>query len=174
MKPTSFDSNVRIVSLANLTAMCERLSGTCHRFTVEQNSAARVRVNYSNPDEYGNAHPVAAEFALLPLYGKENPAVVLSALRYIGCKDYEEQAFDQLYDMEQLWPYKTGWATEYEILVEKYPAWKATSTWDKAGCVQTWHCNGSEFKDYRKAQAFAVYNMRTIQAETAPVKQQTA
>lgn len=104
---TQFDHTARIVSLANLTAMCERISGTCHTFQVVKVSRSRVHVEYSNPTEYGTPQPITAVYPCYPNQyesDSDNPAVVLDALRYIHDDGgYISQAFDALTDCPTLW-----------------------------------------------------------------------
>lgn len=104
---TQFDSKVRVVALANLIAMCERVSGVCHRFSVSKVTATRVRVAYSNPDEYGNESPIEAEFPCYPsdFDGKDNPSVVLHMVRVIGARGDSEawQSFSPILDCPVLW-----------------------------------------------------------------------
>lgn len=163
---THFDHSQRVVGLNNLEAMCKRVSGTCHRFAVNKVTDNRVYVSYSNPDEYGSERPITA---VLPAYpAHDNVAVVFHPLKFTGGRDeYDYQAFEQLWDCEPLHRCQRDattwdWKTEYEILVERYPAWKVTSQWDTHGCVQTWFCNNSEFKSHREAQAYAVQQMRQL------------
>lgn len=93
---TQFDWQKRIVSAENLTAMCEHISGIAHRYTVVKVSRSRAHVEYSNPDEWGNARPITAVFPVIP--GTDNnPAIVLDLIHCIGDRDgYEYQAFDSL------------------------------------------------------------------------------
>ena len=94
---TQFDMQKRIVSLENLKAMCEHISGMAHKYEVSKVSRSRVHVTYSNPDEYGNPRPIVAVFAAIPSAEVENPGIVLDLLRCIGDQDgYDYQAFDQL------------------------------------------------------------------------------
>lgn len=109
---TQSDQKVRVVALSNLRAMCERVSGTCHRFEVSKVSRSRVHVEYSNPDEYGNESPMVAVFPCYPTGHEFNPAgaqynphVVLDMLRVIGDNWDGEgwQAFQPLLDCPTLW-----------------------------------------------------------------------
>jgi hypothetical protein len=117
---TQQDTKIRMVALVNLRAMCERISGVCHRWQVTSVSRSRVHVEYSNPDEYGSERPVTAVFPCYPsgfADDKDNPRVVLDALRYFGGRDSEDwQAFFQLYDCPVLWRRGEGepWRTEQE------------------------------------------------------------
>lgn len=108
--PTQFDHSVRVVSLDNLRAMCERVSGMAHRFDVVKVSRSRVHVEYSNPDEYGRARPVTAIYPCYPSSfdsTNDNPAIVLDMLR---CFDPEKiwdgdawQCFELLHECPTLW-----------------------------------------------------------------------
>jgi hypothetical protein len=99
---TQFDSQVRMVNLVNLVAMCGHQSGFSHRYTVSKISRSRVHVEYSNPDEYGNESPMTAVFPCFPNdFGPENadnPYIVLQIMRVVGDTWNGEgwQAFDQL------------------------------------------------------------------------------
>lgn len=65
-----FDNRHRIVSLANLDAMCKRAGGVmCHSYKMDDPTATRVRVWYSNEDEWAGAHPICADFPLVPIFG---------------------------------------------------------------------------------------------------------
>lgn len=141
---TQFDYTARIVSLDNLTAMCARISGHSHTYTVSKVSRSRVHVEYSNPDEYGNPHPVTAVYPCFPSDNRTatgngdtgNPSVVLDALCYLGDSDgYAYQAFYTLIDCPTLWrrvgftnPTAEIWESHADILA-RMPG--ATS----CGCV---------------------------------------
>ena len=104
---TQFDSQIRVVSLENLKAMCERVSGVCHRYAVSKIGPTRVRVAYSNPDEYANESPIEAEFPCYPsdFDGQDNPSVVLHMVRLIVARGDTKawQSFQPLLDCPQLW-----------------------------------------------------------------------
>lgn len=171
---TQFDTTKRVVALSNLEAMCKRISGTCHRFSVVKVTASSVHVEYSNPNEYGSEYPVTAVY---PCYKNgfeaDNSCVVLSAVRYVNDRDEAWQAFFQLEDCEPL--FRSGldgpWVTEYEIRIEKYPELKVSSTWDKDGCVQTWHCGEWKFPSWREAQAYAVKRIKELETNAKSVSQ---
>lgn len=126
---TQRDHKVRVVAMANLKAMCERQSGVCHRYCVSKVTANRVRVQYSNPDEYGNEHPVEAELPCFPSEwdGAENPTVVIHVLRTIGGDDETYQSFEALWDCPELyrapesgkdvWRSKAEWEALRETVV---------------------------------------------------------
>lgn len=161
---TQFDHIVRVVALSNLEAMCQRISGVCHKFEVVKCGPNTCHVQYSNPDEYGSPEPITAVY---PCYkAHDGFAVVLEASKYHGCTGKNEeawQAFSQLTDCPQLWnkgPDSSDWATTYEIMVERHPAFKVTSTWDKGGCIQTWSCKDMPFKSFPEATDYAVEQMR--------------
>lgn len=103
---TQFDHNQRVVSLANLEAMCDRVSGTCHRYQVVKVTTNRVHVEYSNPDEYANDHPMLAVLPCWPadFNDKDNRAVVLTILRVVGDSWDGEgwQAFDPVMNCSPL------------------------------------------------------------------------
>lgn len=56
------NQHIKHIELATLAATAKQQSGECHRFTVERTSEHRVRVTYSNPDEYALSHPITAFF----------------------------------------------------------------------------------------------------------------
>ena len=164
---TQFDHTKRVVALNNLEAMCARISGTCHRFTISKVTGNRVYVEYSNPDEYGNPEPITA---VLPAYAAHNnTAVILDAIDYKGCTGRNEeawQAFGELYDCQQLWRSQDNdgreqWQTDYEILVARNPEYTVTNSWDAGGCIQTYHCSGHDFHSWREAQDWAVEQMKS-------------
>lgn len=119
---TQYDNKQRIVALSNLRAMCKRTSGTCHRYTVTQVTPNRVHVEYSNPDEYANEHPMTAVFPAYP-WPQDTPdacAVVLSVLRIIHDSWDGEgwQGFVPLLDCPPLFrssPDSDDWRTREEI-----------------------------------------------------------
>ena len=120
---TQQDSKVRMVALSNLIAMCERVSGTCHRFEVTKVSRSRVHVTYSNPDEWGNEfQPMTAVFPCYPSGWHEdidNPRVILEFMRVINDTWDGEgwQAFTILLDCPTLWrdPESNTWQSHKEI-----------------------------------------------------------
>lgn len=124
---TQFDYAIRTVSLPNLQAMCERISGTCHRFAVTKVSRSRVHVEYSNPDEYGNESPMTAVFACYPSgFGPENIAIPMEILRVINDSEDGEgwQNFEPLTGCEPLYAKLDNkkfhsWRTKEEIEASK-------------------------------------------------------
>jgi len=100
---TQQDNPVRMLALDNLRAMCEHVSGTCHRYWIEKVSRSRVHVGYSNPDEYGHENEM---YLVLPSFpspwpeDKDNPRVLVEPMRVINDTwDGEgHQAFDSLWD----------------------------------------------------------------------------
>lgn len=89
------------VSLNVLQEACRRISGMCHRYTVEA-SRNRAYLTYSNPNEYGSESPMTA---VLPAYEEGWPekytVVVLDILRVQNDTWHGEgwQAFDQVLDL---------------------------------------------------------------------------
>ena len=117
------DTSVRVVTVQNLTALCSRASGMCHRFEVVSTSDHRVVVEYSNPDEWGWTHPIRATF---PAYidsgfGRSTFYVVLGAMLKCthGGHDGEEwQCFHPITDGPELWRDNSDsdvWRTREEI-----------------------------------------------------------
>jgi hypothetical protein len=78
---TQSDSKIRVVSLSNLEAMCQQVSGHCHTYRVSKVSRSRVHVEYSNPSEYGSPRPI---YAIFPCYGEN---VVLDYLNVLEGND---------------------------------------------------------------------------------------
>lgn len=113
---TQMDARSRIVSLENLKAMCEHVSGTSHRFSVESVSNTRVRVTYSNPDEYGSSHPITATFPCYLSGDAGNPTVVLEYTKVTG-DDEAWQSFEVLRDCPSLFrDARTGkWRSHLQI-----------------------------------------------------------
>lgn len=102
--------------------MCDRVSGTCHRYSVGEIGGGRVvEVEYSNPDEWGSEHPFSAVFPVLrDLYGKGAHGVVLHIHdtrrepRNLGGEGW--QSFDVLRDCPELFRHPVhGWGTREEI-----------------------------------------------------------
>lgn len=162
------DSSARVVALSNLEAMLDRISGVCHRFYIEKVTPNRVTVGYSNPNEYGTPYPVFAVFPAWPnSFGeKETPMVALEYVRFIGVSQESEdwQAFEQIRDCPQLFRTQNNtWKTGYEIRVLRHPEFKVNSTWDKHGCIQTWHCQDKTFPSFRETSDWADAEMTTIE-----------
>lgn len=68
---TQQDSEVRIVALANLRAMCEYISSPMtHRFKIEKVTRSRVHVSYTGPyfDEFGYEGNDVHVVAVFPCY----------------------------------------------------------------------------------------------------------
>lgn len=113
---TQFDYKKRIVSLENLKAMCNHISGVCHRYQVTKVTPSRVHVTYSNPDEFGINHPMTAVYPCYPTnFDKDNPAVVMEIVR-VNNDPYDGegwQDFDCLLDCPPLWrhPVSGKWVT---------------------------------------------------------------
>jgi len=105
---TQQDNNVRMVALANLKAMCEHISGVCHRYWIEEVTEHTVKVGYSNPDEYANEDPTYAVYPCYPSTwtdDEENPRVILDMLDCEHDEDNPEawQAFDAIIDCPPLY-----------------------------------------------------------------------
>lgn len=98
---TQGDFKQRVVTLANLLAMCEAGSGITHMFyPAGDASEHRVSVGYSNPDEYGHDAPV---FFYLPSwpnpFERENPYVALTVTHSTGGRDtFDKEAAFQSFD----------------------------------------------------------------------------
>lgn len=120
------DSQVRIVALANLTAMVDHVTtGPCHRYRIEKVTRTRVYVSYSNPDEYGNDHPMVAVFPCLPAWSRDDPKnvrVVLDVLRvqFDNWRGEGWQAFLPLLDCPKLWRGFDGvWRVDEKVQKER-------------------------------------------------------
>lgn len=120
---TQFDNQTRIVALSNLEAMCQRVSGMCHRYEVTKVSRSRVHVTYSNPNEYGSEYPMTAIFPSYPsgndtLNHQASPCVVLDIMRVVNDSWDGEgwQAFEVLLNCPTLYRCnETEWKTVEEI-----------------------------------------------------------
>lgn len=112
------DTRTRTVALSNLEAMCDRISGICHTYTVTKVSRSRVHVTYSNPDEYGTPNPVTAVYPCYPSSDPETPTVVLDMLRTLGGTDSEDwQSFEQLQECPTLWRRPDGrWRSHADMI----------------------------------------------------------
>ncbi len=78
---TQYDGKSRVVAVENLRAMCEHVSGTCHRYWIETVSRSRVTIGSSNPDEYARERHMFAVFPCVPNpFDKDgdNPFVLLT------------------------------------------------------------------------------------------------
>lgn len=119
------DRQVRIVALDNLIAMCEHVSGMCHRWEVlpYKPGAKTVRVQYANPDEWGADHPIEFVCSTFPSgWGeKDNPYVFIEwPTRILYAKDDNEREYMEqvwlstIHDCPRLWrnPENGTWVTE--------------------------------------------------------------
>jgi hypothetical protein len=130
---TQSDQKLRTVSLDNLHAMCERISGWSRAYRVESVSRSRCHVSYCNPDEYGSPRPIVAVLPVLPGWldtcragsagsaapvgDRENPRIVLEPLRYLYVADVVDpwQEFLPLLDCPTLWRTTAGvWRSHRE------------------------------------------------------------
>jgi hypothetical protein len=114
------DHKLRVVALSNLEAMCKRMSGVCHRFSVSRVTENRAYIEYSNPDEYGHASPMTASFPAWH-YSTDHCVVALEILKVTKDNWQGEgwQAFQPLLDCPELYrssPEATDWQTHKEIL----------------------------------------------------------
>jgi hypothetical protein len=141
---TQFDNKVRVVSLENLKAMCERVSGVSNGYHIDKITTNRVYVSTNT----ATAGSVTAIFPCWPskfaIDGKDNPSVALDILRITGATDDDydaSQEFDLLLDCEPLYRSIADdgaeiWRTEYEILSAKY-GFSVESRWFQ-DCLQFW------------------------------------
>lgn len=168
---TQFDHNQRVVSLANLEAMCDRVSGTCHRYQVVKVTTNRVHVEYSNPDEYANDRPMLAVLPCWPadFNDKDNRAVALTILRVVGDSWDGEgwQAFDTVFDCRPLYRHcadaSAPWQTTYEILVEHYPQFKVTRACPvNDSSPNRYHVRGELFESWDDATDYATGLMQEL------------
>lgn len=124
------DQRIRCVALSNLRAMCERVSGMCHSFDVDEpgDSARYVRVTYSNPDEYGCNYPMTALYPIVTRYpdalnhsGGPLVALHIERVEHDSWDGEGWQAFQPIEDCPELWrnPKTGGWATREEIEAAK-------------------------------------------------------
>lgn len=118
---TQFDHSERVVALSNLEAMCERVSGVCHRYQVAKVTTNRVHIEYSNPDEYGHERPITAVLPCWPCsdYDQDDRVVALTLLRVLHDDQDGEgwQSFQPLLDCPELWrsgPEADDWSTYEE------------------------------------------------------------
>ncbi len=91
---------IRHIELRTLQAMAKAINGECHNYTVERTSDHRVRVTYSNPDEYASDHPITAFF---PCYkGSWGEWWVVNAITEIIFRDradsFERDIADQHFE----------------------------------------------------------------------------
>lgn len=102
---TQFDDKIRVVSLANLEAMCEHASGVmCHKFKVEKVTRSRVHVSYSNENEYAISYPITAIFPCYPFEDSDNPNIILDPIRIMNDRFGDSyQYFFNLFDCPVMW-----------------------------------------------------------------------
>lgn len=124
------DHKVRVVTLANLLAMCENASGIVHTYeVVGAPSAYRVSVVYSNPDEYGNEVHVLFRLPVYPNdFEPRNPFVVMVVASAVGGRNtFDREAAWQTFDAAVLSgpelfrtaPRSNDWRTREEIDAER-------------------------------------------------------
>jgi hypothetical protein len=78
------DTLTRVVDFDTLRRMCEAASGIAHSYTVEA-GRTRVRLEYTNPDEYGRARPYVA---FLPCWQESGRVMVaLTVTRDYGAEN---------------------------------------------------------------------------------------
>ena len=113
-----FDHKLRIVSIPNLKAMCEHLSGTCHRFFLDSVKGKYARVMYNNPDEYGHKSPIVALFQVIEHCG--TIGAILTIDKVVNCpNDCEDwRAFEQLLECPTVWRLGAG-AKEWRTQVQR-------------------------------------------------------
>ena len=93
---------VSVITLGQLEVICKEISGVCHRYSVKKATPNRVLVEYSNPDEYGNEHPMVAVFpAYKNSFDKQNPNVVMEIIDVFHDNWFGEghQAFQIVLDL---------------------------------------------------------------------------
>lgn len=115
------ECSLRAVYPANLRAMCARISGMCHRFSVERITKRFAYVVYSNPNEYGTERPMTALYPVMP-----DGRIVLDVhdVKNDSWDGEGWQAFEQLRECPQLWrsaPDKDDWRTREEIEATRSP-----------------------------------------------------
>lgn len=114
-----FDHRERVVSEENLRAMCDRVSGTCHRYHIQKITERYCYVEYSNPDEYGSEHPMVAVF---PVYHTLHVHIILDIVKvmYDSWQGEGWQAFQILMDCPSLWraPENGVWKSHWECLTD--------------------------------------------------------
>jgi hypothetical protein len=100
--PRHFDNRHRIVSVANLEAMCRAISSMTHRYAVVEVSSRFASVEYSNPGEYGDENPMTVMYPMVPVFGDKG--VLIHPHRIINDTWDGEgwQAFTQFETMQPL------------------------------------------------------------------------
>jgi hypothetical protein len=130
-----FDQNPRWVSINNLRAMCERVSGcVCHQFKVEKITPRFIYVSYSNENEYATPNPMIAVFPRLDFHKGEIGAVLEYHNIINDSWDGEGwQAFEAIRDCPKLWRnLEDGiWRTEKEIEARRQTLLTSAESMDK-------------------------------------------
>ena len=120
----NYDDQNRVVSLPNLRAMCNRVSGCyCHQFEVSKITDTSVTVAYSNEDEYAHEHPMYARFPAFvdTIFGERTLYIVIGHLLSVTHDNWDGegwQAFQPLMDCPKLFKTssdKEEWKTREEI-----------------------------------------------------------
>lgn len=83
------------LTITAIAKLCAFHSGMCHRYAIESVTRNRVKISYSNPNEYGTPRPIYAYFPIV-LYQHGNDQGTIACVtfgHYTGAgEDY--QAFD--------------------------------------------------------------------------------
>lgn len=105
------------MTITELAMVCKHASGICHRYKIENVTPKRVKISYSNPDEYGYERPIYAYFPIVH-YSKNNDQGTIACLEFghFTGKDLEYQAFDQIRFASVNWnKEKQNWIVEYTL-----------------------------------------------------------
>jgi len=86
------EDSPRVIEFNTLLAMAKTYSSICHQYYVERTSTHRVRITYSNPDEYGVDHPITM---FVPCFNRGPCWVVLVPTKF-------ENVTSDIYDPYQL------------------------------------------------------------------------
>ena len=87
-----------VIDRTALDYVLDAASGVCHRFWVERESANRILVAYSNPNEYGTEEPVFVYYPTFTDNALGIQVIVVWATHVTGGRD----KFDREVTCEQL------------------------------------------------------------------------
>lgn len=69
------------MTITEIAQVCRAISGTCHRYKIESVTRSRVKISYSNPNEYGSERPIFAYYPIV-LYQANNDQGTIACLEF--------------------------------------------------------------------------------------------
>jgi len=112
-----FDHSARVISLANLKAMCARVSDWRHYYSIIKQTKTAVHVEYSSLDSYGPKDPIIAMFPTFAYVDITGVVFTANKTSYEPEEDcwLGHKYFSPLRDCPILYHHADQWMTEAEI-----------------------------------------------------------